>query len=162
VPRNCLACWPGIQGYTIPAFSRRVGGPCTPALKPALDKVNRTTRTKDDPDDLRWLRDNMAMLWAAVWNTRSAFKLLRNLPHARTPNGLTIPRSAAVSEAYLHAVQFSFAEKAFSEYLSAFQKHTVLKFQETMVGHSIDGIGSPRTGRSSRPEVSGKFVAFLG
>ena len=100
------------------------------ALKPALDKVNRTTRTKDDPDDLRWLRDNMAMLWAAVWNTRSAFKLLRNLPHVRTPNGLTIPRSAAVSEAYLHAVQFSFAEKAFSEYLSAFQKHTVLKFQE--------------------------------
>jgi len=100
------------------------------ALKPALDKVNRTPRTKDDPDDLRWLRDNMAMLWAEVWNTRNAFKLLRNLPHARTPNGLTIPRCAAVSEAYLHAVQFRFSEKTFSEYLSTFQKQTVLKFQE--------------------------------
>jgi cyclic beta-1,2-glucan synthetase len=100
------------------------------ALKPALDKAGRIPRTKDDADDLRWLRDNMAMLWAEVWNTRNAFKLLKNLPHVRTPNGLTIPRCAAVAEAYLHAVQFNFSEKTFSEYLTAFQQHTVLKFRE--------------------------------
>jgi len=99
-------------------------------LKPVLEQAGRAPRTPDDPDDLRWLRDNMTMLWAEVWNTRSAFKLLRDLPHVRTPNGLTIPRCAAVSEAYLHAVHCSFAEASFSEYLSAFQKHTVLKFQE--------------------------------
>lgn len=99
-------------------------------LKPALEKVSRTPRSKEDADDLRWLRDNMALLWAEVWNTRNAFKLLHHLPHVRTPNGLTIPRCAAVSEAYLHAVQFSFADTTFSEYLGAFQKHTVLKFKE--------------------------------
>ena len=100
------------------------------ALRPALDKVGRTPRTPQDADDLQWLRDNMPMLWAEVWNTRNAFKLLRNLPHVRTPNGLTIPRVAAIAEAFLHAVQFNFGEKAFSEYLAAFQKLTVLKFHE--------------------------------
>ena len=99
-------------------------------LKPALERASRAPRTPDDPDDLRWLRDNMTMLWSEVWNTRNAFKLLRNLPHVRTPNGLTIPRCAAVSEAYLHAVHCSFTDKTLTEYLSAFQKHTVLKFQE--------------------------------
>jgi len=100
------------------------------ALKRTLDKAGRLPRTKDDPDDLRWLRDNMALLWADVWNTRNAFRLLKNLPHVRTPNGLTIPRCAAVAEAYLHAVQFNFSEETFSVYLTAFQKHTVLKFRE--------------------------------
>ena len=100
------------------------------ALRLALEKAGQAPRTKDDPDDLRWLRDNMTMLWAVVWNTRNAFKLLKNLPHVRTPNGLTIPRCAAVAEAYLHAVQFNFSDQTFSEYLTAFQKLTVLKFRE--------------------------------
>src|SRR5436190_3371396 len=82
------------------------------ALRPVLDKVARTPRTNDDPDDLRWLRDNSAMLWAEVWNTRNAFKPLRNLPHVRTPNGMTIPRPAALAEAFLHAVQFNFSQSA--------------------------------------------------
>ena len=72
------------------------------ALRPTLEKAGRTPKTAVDPDDLRWLRDNQTMLWAEVWNTRNAFKLLRNLPHVRTPNGLTIPRCAAVAEAFLH------------------------------------------------------------
>src|SRR5581483_3535742 len=35
-------------------------------LRPALEKVNRTSRTASDPDDLRWLRDNMPLLWAEL------------------------------------------------------------------------------------------------
>src|SRR6478736_3954145 len=103
------------------------------ALRPVLDKVARTPRTNDDPDDIRWLRDNSAMLWAEIWNTRNAFKSLRNFPHVRTPNGSTMPRGAAVAEAFLHAIQFNFKEQSFSEYLTAFQKSTALKFRELWV-----------------------------
>jgi hypothetical protein len=100
------------------------------AIRPPLDKVGHTPRTPQDGDDLAWLRDNLPLLWAEVWNTRNAFKLLRNLPHVRTPNGMTIPRAAAIAEAFLHAVEFNFNEKAFSEYVKAFQQLTVLKFRE--------------------------------
>src|SRR6266699_3174002 len=54
------------------------------ALRPVLEKVNRTTRNPSDPDDLRWLRDNMPLLGAELGNTRNAFKRLRRLPHVRT------------------------------------------------------------------------------
>ncbi|MBV9622442.1 MAG: glycosyl transferase [Acidobacteria bacterium] len=100
------------------------------ALRPALEKVARRERSESDPDDLRWLRDNLPLLWAELWNTRNAFKLLRRLPHVRTPKGITIPRAAALAEAYLHAVDFDFGETSFLTYLDAFQKSTVLKFRE--------------------------------
>src|SRR6266404_639667 len=100
------------------------------ALRPVLDKVNRTPRTPLDPDDLRWLRDNMPLLWAEMGNTRNAFKRLRRLPHVRTPKGITIPRAAAVAEAYLYAAGFNFDEAGFSAYLRTFQESTVLKYRE--------------------------------
>ena len=52
-------------------------------LHPALEKAGRSQRTEQDADDLRWLRDNLPLLWAELWNTRNAFKLLRRLPHVR-------------------------------------------------------------------------------
>jgi hypothetical protein len=100
------------------------------ALRPALEKVNRTPRTPDESDDRRWLRENMALLWAEIWNTRNAFKLHKKLPHVKTPSGATIPRAAAVAEAYLRAVEFDFSEASFLAYLGAFQRTTVLKFRE--------------------------------
>jgi hypothetical protein len=100
------------------------------ALRPALEKVNRTPRTPEESDDRRWLRDNMALLWAETWNTRNAFKLHKKLPHVKTPSGATIPRAAAVAEAYLRAVDFDFSEASFLAYLGAFQRTTVLKFRE--------------------------------
>ena len=99
-------------------------------LRPALEEVNDTPRKPSEPDDLRWLRENAVLLWAELWNTRNAFKLLSRLPHVRTPSGSTIPRAAAVAEAYLHAVEFEFGEASFLAYLDAFQKTTVLKFRE--------------------------------
>ena len=99
-------------------------------LRPALEKVSDSKPDPSDPDDLRWLRDNLALLWAELWNTKNAFKLLRRLPHVRTPSGATIPRAAALAEAYLHSVKFAFSEESFLAYLDAFQKTTVLKFRE--------------------------------
>src|SRR5260370_30951749 len=100
------------------------------ALGPVLEKVNRTTRNPSDPVDLRWLRDNMPLLGAELGTTRNAFKRLRRLPHVRTPRGTTIPRVAAVAEAFLHAVDFDFSESSFVAYLGAFQESTLLKFRE--------------------------------
>src|SRR5207248_6379175 len=99
-------------------------------LRPALEKIGKRDREDSDPDDLRWLRDNIHLLWSELWNTRNAFKLHKRLPHVRTPSGATIPRAAAVAEAYLHAVDFNFSEASFIAYLGAFQKTTVLKFRE--------------------------------
>jgi hypothetical protein len=99
-------------------------------FRPAVDEASKKPRNPSDPDDLHWLRDNTAMLWAELWNTRNAFKALRRLPHVRTPSGATIPRAAAVAEAYLHAVDFRFSEASFIAYVGAFQKTTVLKFRE--------------------------------
>jgi len=99
-------------------------------LRPALEKAGQSKPDPSDPDDLRWLRDNLPLLWAELWNTRNAFKLLRRLPHVRTPSGSTIPRAAALAEAYLHSIKFKFSEEAFLAYLEAFQKTTVLKFRE--------------------------------
>jgi len=102
-------------------------------LRPALEKVGRTPRTDQDAEDLCWLRDNLPLVWAELWNTKNAFKLLRRLPHVRTPKGVTIPRAAGIAEAYLHAVDFDFSEASFLAYLDAFQKTTPLKFRELWV-----------------------------
>ena len=122
-----LAWNPGV--HKSPFFSVRWNAMAA-ALRPVLEKVNRTTRNPSDPDDLRWLRDNMPLLGAELGNTRNAFKRLRRLPHVRTPRGTTIPRVAAVAEAFLHAVDFDFNESSFITYLGAFQESNALKFRE--------------------------------
>src|ERR1043165_1269020 len=100
------------------------------ALRPLLDHVNGMPRSPSDPHDLRWVRDNMPLLWAEIGNTGNAFKLLRGLPHVRTPKDITVPRAAAVAEAYLYAVRFNFDESSFTAYVTAFQGSTVLKYKE--------------------------------
>ena len=100
------------------------------ALRPVLEKVGRSERTPSEPDDIRWIRENLHLLWAELWNTKNAFKPLRRLPHVRTPRGTTIPRAAGVAEAFLHAVEFDFNERAFTTYIAAFQESTALKFRE--------------------------------
>jgi len=99
-------------------------------LKPVLEKAGRRGRKLPESEDLRWLRENLHLLWAEFWNTRSAFKQLRRLPHVLTPRGTTIPRAAAVAEAYLYAAEFNFSESGFSAYVAAFQETTLLKFRE--------------------------------
>ncbi len=122
-----LAWNPGV--HTSHFFSERWNAMAA-GLRPVLENVNRRPRSTGEPDDLRWLRENMPLLWAELGNTKNALKQLRRLPHVRTPRGTTIPRAAAVAEAFLHAVNFDFSEAAFLAYLGAFQESTVLKFRE--------------------------------
>ncbi len=99
-------------------------------LRPVLDKVKRSPKDPSETDDVRWLRENLPLLWSHFWSTKNAFKLLSHLPHVQTPRGTTIPRVAGVAEALLHAVGFEFSEAALVAYLSAFQESTALKFGE--------------------------------
>src|SRR5215470_3140473 len=89
------------------------------SLRPTLERIGRSKRKANESDDLRWVRENLSLLWAALWNTRNAFKLLRRLPHVKTPRGTVIPRAAALAEAYLYAANFDFNEPAFVAYLDA-------------------------------------------
>src|SRR5438270_3242778 len=50
------------------------------ALRHVLRKVNDISRTPSDPDDLRWLRDNMPLFWAEIGNTRNTFKQIGRVP----------------------------------------------------------------------------------
>ena len=99
-------------------------------LRPALEKVSNTPHSESDAEDLRWLRDNLHLLWSELWNTRNAFRLLKRLPHVQTPSGSTIPRAAALAEAYLHSVNFNFEENSFLAYLDGFQRQAALRFRE--------------------------------
>ena len=99
-------------------------------LRPLLDRAQKDGRSESETDDHRWLRENATLLWALLSNTHKAFKPLNRLPHVSTPRGITIPRAAAVAEAFLHAVDFQFGEDAFLAYLGAYQQSTVLKFGE--------------------------------
>ena len=99
-------------------------------LRPALKKIEHTPRTESDSDDLRWLRENLHLLWSELWNTRNAFRTLKRLPNVQTPSASTIPRAAAVAESYLRAVNFTFGEQSFLAYLTAFQQQTALRFRE--------------------------------
>ena len=65
------------------------------SLRPVLEKVERRSRKLPESDDLRWLRENLLLLWAEFWNTRNAFKKLRRLPHVLTPRG-TMPLLCAM------------------------------------------------------------------
>src|SRR6478672_11894192 len=122
-----LAWNPGV--HTSGFFSSRWSAMAA-TLKPVLEKVGRRGRKLPESEDLRWLRENLHMLWAEFWNTGSAFKQLRRLPHVLTPRGTTIPRAAALAEAYLYGADFNFSESGFSAYVGAFQETTVLKFRE--------------------------------
>ena len=99
-------------------------------LRPLLEKVEKTGRSDSETDDHRWLRENGNLLWSHLNNTKNAFKSLDRLPHVSTPRRITIPRAAAVAEAFLHAVDFEFSEAAFIAFIGAYQQLTVLKFAE--------------------------------
>ena len=106
--RNFPRCWPGTLAYTPPSSSVRAGTRWHAVLRPVLDKVARRPRTNEILTISAGCVTTRPCCWAEIWNTRNAFKSLRNLPHVRTPRGITIPRAAAVAEAYpaRRAIQF--------------------------------------------------------
>src|SRR5436189_932291 len=124
---RCLAWNPSVHASRFFSTRWRV---MAATLRPVLEKVGRRSRKLPESEDLRWIRENLHLLWAELWNTRNAFKKLRRLPHLLTPRGTTIPRIAAITEAYLYAAEFNFSESSFTAYVATFQESTILKFRE--------------------------------
>ena len=103
---RCLAWNPSVHASGFFSTRWKV---MSATLRPVLEKVGRRSRKLPESEDLRWIRENLHLLWAELWNTRNAFKKLRRLPHVLTPRGTTIPRVAAITEAYLYAAAFNFS-----------------------------------------------------
>src|SRR5579863_5456809 len=99
------------------------------ALKPLL-KALESPPPRTISDDFRWLHDNTRLLEAELEDVRESFDLPRNVPQVRAPNGMVVPRIAALAEDFLAATSYQFGEPTFAGYIQAFQEATVLKMTE--------------------------------
>ena len=99
------------------------------ALKPLL-KALESPPPRTISDDFRWLHDNTRLLEAELEDVRESFDLPRNVPQVRAPNGMVVPRIAALAEDFLAATSYQFGEPTFVGYIQAFQEATILKMTE--------------------------------
>ena len=81
-------------------------------------------------DDFRWLNDNLRLLHADLRGTKEGFKLVRKLPHVRTPDGAVAPRVVALAAGYLATSGYDFSESSLVAYVQAFQQSTALRMIE--------------------------------
>ena len=63
-------------------------------------------------------------------STKEGFKLVRKLPHVRTPDGAVAPRVMALAAGFLATRGYDFSESSLVTYVQAFQQSTVLKLVE--------------------------------
>ena len=102
----------------------------TAALRPVLPALEAPLPDAAVSDDLRWLHDNVRLLYSDLDNNAEPLKLLRKLPFARTLAGAVVPRIAALAEGYLAATAWQFGEQTFAAYVAAFEESTTLKLEE--------------------------------
>ena len=81
-------------------------------------------------DDYRWLYDNLRLLHSDLRSLKEGFKLVRKLPHVRTPDGSITPRVLALAAGYLAASSYEFSEKSLNAYVQAFQQSSPLRLHE--------------------------------
>ncbi len=99
------------------------------AFRPVMRKI-QVPRADTSSEDLRWLQDNFRLLDSELDGLREGFQQFRRVPHVRTPEGVSLPRVAALAEGFLVAVGYKFSESALIAYVEEFQKTTVLKMME--------------------------------
>jgi hypothetical protein len=61
---------------------------------------------------------------------KEGFKLVRKLPHVRTPDGTITPRVLALAAGFLAAGGYEFRQESLNGYVQAFQKNAALKLHE--------------------------------
>ncbi len=81
-------------------------------------------------DDFRWVHGNARLLGTDLQNVLEALRGSRKVVHVRTPQGAVVPRTAAVAEAFLAAVDYQFSEQAFASYVEAFEEKIELQLSE--------------------------------
>ena len=62
------------------------------ALRPVLATFRGPLPKKPIGDDFRWVYDNLRLLHSDLRGMKEGFKLVRKLPHVRTPDGVITPR----------------------------------------------------------------------
>ncbi len=100
------------------------------ALKPVLRDFHGPPPKSAVGDDFRWLNDNLRLLHADLRSTKDGFKLVRKLPHVRTPDGAVTPRMVALAAGFLATRGYDFSESSLVAYVQAFQQSTVLRLVE--------------------------------
>jgi cyclic beta-1,2-glucan synthetase len=100
------------------------------ALKPVLRVFHKPPPSGDVGDDYRWLNDNLRLLHADLRDTKDGFKLIRKLPHVRTPDGAMVPRIVAMAAGYLATRGYDFSESSLITFVQAFQQSTALRLVE--------------------------------
>lgn len=102
----------------------------TGALGPLLRRLEAPLPKTAVSDDFRWLHGNARLLGTELQNVSESLRRMRNVFHVRTPGGAIVPRTAAVAEEFLAAVDRQFTEQAFSSYVEAFEEGTELQLAE--------------------------------
>ncbi|MGH9510862.1 MAG: glucoamylase family protein [Terriglobales bacterium] len=100
------------------------------ALAPVLAALHQPVPKTELSDDLRWLHDNVRLLYTESHATADAVQPLTKIPHVYTAGGETVPRAAAVARGFLVAASYEFSESAFAAYLEVFQENVVLNVKE--------------------------------
>jgi cyclic beta-1,2-glucan synthetase len=99
-------------------------------LEPMLAALQAPLGDKPVSDELRWLHDNLSLLYAELQSSGEGLKPLRKIPHVRLPNGAVVPRVAALAEGILVATGYQFSQETFTSYIGSFQESVVLKIRE--------------------------------
>ena len=110
-------------------FSERYRALCR-AIRPVLRAFQGSVPATIVGDDFRWLNDNLRLVHADLRGTKDGFKLVRKLPHVRTPDGAIAPRVVALAAGYLATTSYEFSVNSLNAYVQAFQQSTVLRMVE--------------------------------
>ncbi len=100
------------------------------AIRPVLRHLHGPPPKNAVGDDFRWLNDNLRLLHAELRGSKEGFKLVRKLPHVRTPDGAVAPRVVALAAGYLSTSGYDFSENTLVAYVQAFQQNTALRMIE--------------------------------
>ena len=89
------------------------------------------TKFKQSPtEDVRWLRDNITLIFSELASVTTEVKPFRTLPHIRTPKGKIVPRAFALAKYFLDSAGYQFSDSAFASFCQGFQDHATLDLRE--------------------------------
>ena len=144
-----LAWIPSIRSTNV--LSKRVA-----ALVAALRHV-RTTTTAPEA-----VRSSAPLLQCSLHDVAATLRLLRTLPHVKTPDGGVIPRILAIAKGFTKACNGQWNATYFLLYIEAFQQTAILTLAELRALNSVlvllwleyIGDASDKQGRNGIPHLS--------
>jgi len=113
------------QSTTFLERSRKVGAALVRVFASVEEKFKQSPT-----EDLRWLRDNVSLIFSEIASVTTEVKPFRTLPHIRTPKGKIVPRAFALAKYFLDSVGYQFTDQAFASFCQGFQENAVLNLRE--------------------------------